>query len=102
MQVCNILHGSTASASPEADESAVKELTSGTVSQHRDHGSAEDKAAFRRQMRVSKFSARTPVYQNCKMLSADGSLLCHCDLRKLKWYQVGLLVAALCSASPGW
>ena len=22
------------------------------------------------------------------MLAADGTLLCHCDIRKLKWYQV--------------
>ncbi|KAK9822142.1 hypothetical protein WJX74_010568 [Apatococcus lobatus] len=86
-EVCNMLRKSTGPAHPEADEAAIKELASGTISQSRDHGSAEDKAAFRRQMRVSKFSARTPVYQNCKMLSADGSLLCHCDLRKLKWYQ---------------
>jgi hypothetical protein len=26
------------------------------------------------------------VYENCRMLSADGRLLCHCDAKKLQWY----------------
>ena len=102
MQVRDMLHD-PASCSPEdADESAFKEVAAGAATQPRDHATPEDRAASRRQMRVSKFSARTPVYQNCKMLSADGSMLCHCDLRKLKWYQVGsynkLLTPAPCSA----
>ena len=101
MQVWDILHDPALSSLQEADESAVKEVAAGAVTQPRDHATPEDRAASRRQMRVSKFSARTPVYQNCKMLSADGSLLCHCDLRKLNWYQVGppkLLTSVSCSA----
>lgn len=107
MQVCDMLHDRALSFPQEADESAIKEVGPGTMgpgaaTQPRDHTTPEDRAASRRQMRVSKFSARTPVYQNCKMLSADGSLLCHCDLRKLNWYQVGptlkLLAPASCSA----
>lgn len=28
----------------------------------------------------------TQVYQNCRMLSTSGELLCYCDRRKLEWY----------------
>lgn len=34
---------------------------------------------------VDKFSAKGPVYDNCRMLSMDGKLLCFCDRRKLEW-----------------
>ena len=27
------------------------------------------------------------VYGNCIMLSHMGELLCHCDLKKLEWYE---------------
>jgi hypothetical protein len=26
------------------------------------------------------------VYDNCRMLSTTGELLCFCDMRKLQWY----------------
>ena len=35
---------------------------------------------------VDKFSAKGPVYDNCRMLSMDGQLLCFCDRRKLEWW----------------
>eukprot|EP00873_Tetraselmis_striata_P010402 jgi/Tetstr1/430666/TSEL_020459.t1 len=35
---------------------------------------------------VQKFSAKAPVYENCRMLSQEGELLCHCDRRKMRWY----------------
>ena len=71
-----------------ASHRARKSAAAGSIVPQKEQVSQEDKVASRRQMRVAKFSARGPVYQNCKMLSADGSLLCHCDLRKLQWYQV--------------
>lgn len=43
----------------------------------------------RRQRRVDKFSAKAPVYENARMLSHAGELLCFCDLKKLQWYEVG-------------
>ncbi len=73
---------------PAPLERPVEHAASRLVDDQREAADPDEKAASRRQMRVSKFSARAPVYQNCKMLSADGSLLCHCDIRKLKWYQV--------------
>jgi len=29
---------------------------------------------------------RAQVYDNCRMLSTTGDLLCYCDARKLHWY----------------
>eukprot|EP00879_Flechtneria_rotunda_P011906 GHRR01012435.1.p1 GENE.GHRR01012435.1~~GHRR01012435.1.p1 ORF type:complete len:931 (+),score=387.60 GHRR01012435.1:2246-5038(+) len=40
---------------------------------------------FRERM-IKKFSAKTQVYDNCRMLSVTGELLCFCDMRKLQWY----------------
>lgn len=77
-----------------------------------DHGRTAAREAERRAKLISMFSAKSEVcnfmrimrfhfslsiecissqcpikvYQNAKMLSKDGELLCHCDLRKLEWY----------------
>lgn len=31
-------------------------------------------------------STKQKVYDNCKMYSPAGELLCHCDRKKLEWY----------------
>ena len=46
----------------------------------------------RRSLVAQKFSAKRKVYENCRMLSQDGSLLCFCDMRKINWYEVSLSV----------
>lgn len=35
---------------------------------------------------VRKFAAKEPVYDNCRMLSKGGELLCYCDRQKVNWY----------------
>lgn len=52
----------------------------------------EERQAALKERLVKKFSAKSAVYENCKMLSQDGHLLCFCDLRKLTWYEVGQLL----------
>ena len=37
---------------------------------------------------VAAFCAKSPVYENCRMLAADGQLLSFIDARKLDWYLV--------------
>lgn len=37
---------------------------------------------------VAAFCAKSPVYENCRMLAADGQLLSFIDARKLAWYLV--------------
>lgn len=49
----------------------------------------EEKQAAQKERLVKKFSAKSAVYENCKMYSQDMQLLCYCDLRKLTWYEVG-------------
>lgn len=44
--------------------------------------------AEKRQLMAQKFSAKRQVYENCRMLSMEGELLCYCDLRKVQWYEV--------------
>lgn len=44
--------------------------------------------ADKRLLVARKFSAKRKVYENCRMLSQDGSLLCFCDMRKVRWYEV--------------
>lgn len=34
--------------------------------------------------RLSNLQA--PVYENCRMLSREGELLCFCDRAKVNWY----------------
>lgn len=42
----------------------------------------------KRELMAEKFSAKRLVYENCRMLSKEGELLCYCDLRKVQWYEV--------------
>ncbi|GLI59187.1 hypothetical protein VaNZ11_001019 [Volvox africanus] len=49
---------------------------------------------------VEKFSAKTQVYQNCRMLSREGQLLCFCDTRKLNWYLGKGLAVQVCEDPP--
>ncbi len=39
-----------------------------------------------RQSTLEKFSCKTPIYENCKMLAPDGKQLCYCDNKKMNWY----------------
>ena len=39
-----------------------------------------------RERYIAKFSRKSPVYEDCQMLSTSGELLCYCDLKKVKWY----------------
>lgn len=43
--------------------------------------SAEDKRAWI----IEKFSAKSVVYEQCRLMSREGHLLCHCDRRKIQW-----------------
>lgn len=56
----------------------------------------EERQAAQKERLVKKFSAKSAVYENCKMYSQDGDLLCYCDLRKLIWYEVTILAVCLC------
>ncbi|KAK9816641.1 hypothetical protein WJX72_003201 [[Myrmecia] bisecta] len=58
--------------------------------------SQEERQAALHRKRVQKFSAHSPVYENCKMLSMDGELLCYCDKRKLLWYETRGLADRIC------
>ncbi|EFJ44334.1 hypothetical protein VOLCADRAFT_95512 [Volvox carteri f. nagariensis] len=40
------------------------------------------------------------VYQNCRMLSHEGQLLCFCDSRKLRWYLNKGLAVQVCEDPP--
>lgn len=42
----------------------------------------------RRQRLIKSFCAKGPVYENCRMLSHDGTPLSFIDYRKLIWYEV--------------
>ncbi|KAL4425764.1 hypothetical protein ABPG75_009780 [Micractinium tetrahymenae] len=44
-----------------------------------------DPAAFRQRL-AERFSCKSTVYENARMYSKDGELLCHTDKRKLLWY----------------
>ena len=61
-----------------------------------------EEAAERRRKLVASFCAKSPVYENCRMLSMEGAPLSFIDLRKLQWYEVRsrlLLLLSSCSLS---
>lgn len=64
---------------------------SGNANQARQLQTPEQRQAALKARLVKKFSAKSAVYENCKMLSQEGELLCFCDLRKLTWYEVSNL-----------
>ncbi|KAG2495263.1 hypothetical protein HYH03_006536 [Edaphochlamys debaryana] len=57
-------------------------------------------AAERRRWLIEKFSAKGRVYENCRMLSRDGALLCFCDTRKIAWYLARGLAVQVCEEPP--
>eukprot|EP00899_Mesostigma_viride_P006270 jgi/Mesvir1/15644/Mv03249-RA.1 len=52
-----------------------------------------------RERLVQKFSCKKPVYSNCRILAPDGSVLCHCDKKKVDWY-LSRDLAQLVSSDP--
>lgn len=68
--------------------SQSSKAAAGNANQQRQLQTPEQRQASLRARLVKKFSAKSAVYENCKMYSQDGELLCFCDLRKLKWYEV--------------
>jgi hypothetical protein len=54
---------------------------------------SERRAALKARL-IKKFSAQSPVYENCRMLSREGEVLCYCDMRRLEW--CGTFPAVLC------
>jgi cation-transporting P-type ATPase D len=42
-------------------------------------------AAEARERLARRLSSKAPVYQNCRMLSEGGELLCFCDRKRLEW-----------------
>lgn len=87
-QICKILHDSSRGVGPP--QKALQQLAHsqlGNANQARQLQTPEQRQASLRARLVKKFSAKSAVYENCKMLSQDGELLCFCDLRKLTWYE---------------
>uniref|UniRef100_A0A7R9V667 HRDC domain-containing protein n=1 Tax=Chlamydomonas euryale TaxID=1486919 RepID=A0A7R9V667_9CHLO len=74
---------------------AAADILSSTSTSPRQSQSAD----ARRQWLINKFSAKSVVYQNARMLSREGELLCHCDMRKIEWY-LGKGIATLESDNP--
>lgn len=35
---------------------------------------------------IKNYSAKKPVYENCKLLAPDGFCLANCDRKKAEWY----------------
>ncbi|KAL0022097.1 hypothetical protein WJX79_008401 [Trebouxia sp. C0005] len=66
---------------------APGKAASGNANQARQLQTPEQRQAAQKARLVKKFSAKSAVYENCKMLSQEGELLCFCDLRKLTWYE---------------
>jgi cation-transporting P-type ATPase D len=60
----------------------------GSAAGARRGGRSAEEQALRRQRLVESFCAKSPVYENCRMLSLDGEPLSFIDLRKLQWYEV--------------
>lgn len=52
-----------------------------------------------RQSTLEKFSCKSPIYENCKMLAPDGQQLCFCDYKKMTWY-VSRNLAEIISEDP--
>ena len=87
MQVCRVVR--EAAVQPAAHGSLLgRKPPAGNANQARQLQTPEQKQALLKARLVKKFSAKSAVYENCKMLSQDGELLCFCDMRKLTWYEV--------------
>lgn len=42
--------------------------------------------SLKRAQHITNFTRKSPAYENCKMFSREGDLLCFCDKKKVKWY----------------
>ena len=87
VKVCGLLDKAAQGLGPQQSVQASKAVL-GNANQHRQVQTPEQRQASLRARLVKKFSAKSAVYENCKMFSQDGELLCFCDLRKLTWYEV--------------
>ena len=92
-QICELLDKAAQGLGPQESALASK-AKPGNANQHRQVQTAEQRQASLRARLVKKFSAKSAVYENCKMFSQDGELLCFCDLRKLTWYEVRTMMQA--------
>ena len=91
MQIVKLLHDSSRGIGLPQTALQVAHPRPGNANQARQLQTPEQRQASLRARLVKKFSAKSAVYENCKMLSQDGELLCFCDLRKLTWYEVGCM-----------
>lgn len=87
VQVCRLLEQAAQGLGVQQPTQPSK-ATGGNANQQRQLQTPEQRQASLRARLVKKFSAKSAVYENCKMYSQEGELLCFCDLRKLKWYEV--------------
>lgn len=87
MQVCHLLNEASQGLGVQQPTQPNK-AAAGISNQQRQLQMPEQRQASLRARLVKKFSAKSAVYENCKMFSQDGELLCFCDLRKLTWYEV--------------
>ncbi len=87
LQVCRLLSDAATALHPQ-ESAAPTQHGAGNANQARQLQTPEQRQAALKARLVKKFSAKSAVYENCKMLSQDGELLCFCDMRKLTWYEV--------------
>ena len=83
MQVCGLLEEASLGMHPWQQAAQAHSGGAGRPGKRQGQALAE-----RRAQMVATFCAKTPVYENCRMLAADGQLLSFIDARKLQWYEV--------------
>ena len=89
-QVCKLLADVAEGLGSAQGVAGPSNPPAGNANQAKQVQTPEQRQAALKARLVKKFSAKSAVYENCKMLSQDGELLCFCDLRKLTWYEVGI------------
>ena len=87
VQVCHLLNEASQGLGVQQPRKSSQGVA-GNSNQQRQLQTPEQRQASLRARLVKKFSAKSAVYENCKMFSQDGELLCFCDMRKLTWYEV--------------
>ncbi|KXZ46857.1 hypothetical protein GPECTOR_40g591 [Gonium pectorale] len=98
-QLCRLLAAAAAGRLPwagPADPAAAAAAAAARRARHESGASVKE----RRSWLIEKFSAKSQVYQNCRMLSREGALLCYCDTRKLGWYLARGLAVQVCEDPP--
>ena len=95
LQICQAME--------DAKQQMVREPRMGAITQRANGGQGKAQLTKEQKRRrvIEKFTSKGPVYENCRMLSAHGELLCFCDLRKLQWYEVRALRHTLLFGSLG-